>query len=1320
MKKLFVLLILSMILNVQAGKNLTPVLCLASKDTRIQGLDSIDPKALAAYREKGYDLHLDYYQDITEKDLMKYKIVVGMLTQLHRGTVPISSKLAAALDRYLKSGGGFILIPAPSYYGAEDFVLRLNPVLKKYGCKLLSEIPRDPSSEKTVVRVLGYRYLKTTNLKKHPVTKGIKELWLPLDFANSYLRTHTMGISPEWESVVNGEFTTITYPFNKLSRNIKEPGTHRSEPPFLAVRKVGRGRIAVFTTASRYFIFDAYHWAHGSGFVMNNGGLKLMTNLFKYVSANTPEPKEKPEQKNLVEKVDILGNVPICQNKNKWLEIAMNKFQPADTQVKYYIDCGAQSDLPYSKLRAYGYLDVPHDNWLIRWAWSDIFHATAANSRAFDRKKLTYRFDDLNPNKNYSLGIMLWGYQEEGSRAVKINMKGRSVTLPMPRFKQSQGPRFTVLDIPRTAFKDNSLSITFSRAEEGKGNFSSVCELWLYESGKAKKMTAEELVSKFESPSAGTETLVKDFEYFNGLIGAKSNYSTGKNTVAEMCAAARQSGYSFLVFNDELSKMDMNKYHRLLADCRKASNKDFTAMAGISFTSKYGKKNKRSVRPQSMGEISAYVFTQPLTALPDKKSLANPYSLYWRFFGGELSNGKKNAPSLLHPGENDISPFFQRFWRGIDVLNFDQSGRIYDNSEILYKDLLASGYGPYPRVSGDYRSVEDIKKAAKTKAWQNTILAWNRDILPVFNYSSNISNGPKIKRCQYSFDYLTGGEIGGGILFSNYARLNLDLLAEHSSPITEISLYKSNHLVRRWYPKQQKVELSESILISGQREMLLEIKAADGTRALTGRFQTQDRQFLSGMCGDNQNSICSFTRPPSKFVLDEREIYLQHSYWHTGEAAGQFGFLRDSRDLVPRIIETGIIQPCKRVRPCPEIVFKNGKTENHTFSEMRIVAASRDYNIINYARDLDKDAFKTDTNIISYRPRVNGSTVSIIELKMTAKRDIPAKEIKSLRILAAALMPSFPALWEFTYIDSKNKMVSGKFSELKKPTKSSKLKPGSPIMAWPSDVANMVIIPLDNTPYTLNIDMLNGVWNGRERFQLKLAKRGFKKGEMLKTRILLMLYSGKVKTDTDLLEIATDFKEAAQVSLLSGKMKNNIYENRIQGENYAANGKIKMLRKNKMPLAFRLDGINPNWTCATAQGNSFKIAESYGKVLRTVLKPVDSSFTLGNPIIADNKDLLLEWGGKHLDGIRFFAHNPTKQAINVMVKSNPAFKTIPETFAQIKLNAGQSAWFWMGKFGGITESPEKQVVKSVYSANINTVYLNNKQKIILNKQEMEK
>ena len=310
------------------------------------------------------------------------------------------------------------------------------------------------------------------------------------------------------------------------------------------------------------------------------------------------------------------------------------------------------------------------------------------------------------------------------------------------------------------------------------------------------------------------------------------------------------------------------------------------------------------------------------------------------------------------------------------------------------------------------------------------------------------------------------------------------------------------------------------------------------------------------------------------------------------------------------------------VRPCPVLTFKDGSNENHTYSEMRIVAAGRDYNLINYSRDLAGDAFKTNTNIISYRPVTNGSTASVIELEMTAKRDIAANEIRTLRIFAVALMPSFPALWKYSYVNAEDKIITGEFAELKKTTRTSNLKPGSPIMAWPNDVANLLIVPLDKTAYELDIDNLHGVWNGRERFQLKLGSRAFKKGDKIKTRILVMLYSGKVKRAADLLEIAANFKDSCSVALTCGKLENGIYENRIAAENYGASGTVKMLRKNKMPLPFRLAGVNPNWSCAVEQNAEFKLAEAHGKVLRTVLNPADSSFALGNPLVSDNKELI--------------------------------------------------------------------------------------------------
>ena len=64
----------------------TPVLCLAARDAKGQGLTYIEANALAAYREQGFDLQFDCYEEVSAEKLLRYPVVVGMLSQLHQGT----------------------------------------------------------------------------------------------------------------------------------------------------------------------------------------------------------------------------------------------------------------------------------------------------------------------------------------------------------------------------------------------------------------------------------------------------------------------------------------------------------------------------------------------------------------------------------------------------------------------------------------------------------------------------------------------------------------------------------------------------------------------------------------------------------------------------------------------------------------------------------------------------------------------------------------------------------------------------------------------------------------------------------------------------------------------------------------------------------------------------------------------------------------------------------------------------------------------------------------------------------------------------------
>jgi hypothetical protein len=92
--------------------------------------------------------------------------------------------------------------------------------------------------------------------------------------------------------------------------------------------------------------------------------------------------------------------------------------------------------------------------------------------------------------------------------------------------------------------------------------------------------------AEFGAPSAGVR----------GIIGAHSNYSDGKGSVAEYVAAAKAAGLSYIVFTDPLELLSETKLAALKADCARASSDDFYACPGVEFSDSLG------VRWASWGE----------------------------------------------------------------------------------------------------------------------------------------------------------------------------------------------------------------------------------------------------------------------------------------------------------------------------------------------------------------------------------------------------------------------------------------------------------------------------------------------------------------------------------------------------------------------------------------------------------------------------------------------------------------------------------------------------------------------------------------------
>ncbi|MDD3155762.1 MAG: hypothetical protein PHS41_12940, partial [Victivallaceae bacterium] len=1065
-----------------------------------------------------------------------------------------------------------MLIPGPSYYAPDDFERQVNPFLTPYGVNVKNDIPMDsnPANLLKQVRALEYRYLKTANLKKdHPVTQGIPFLYLPLDFSYNYLRTYTMTKpSAEWTILAAGEPTCGSFQCKSVASGTPVPGVWAGEPPFLAVRPVGKGFLALFTTASRYFLYDACHWAFGEGFVLKEGnGLRLMTQLFEYVSQHRMElPPSAPIVRKVAQTPNVIGNIPVLQDRDGWRKYILDTHIPAGYGVRYYRNAGGLTDAEYSAKNGFGLLPEPDGSWVVRRTWMDIFHPTAASGRACDRKSFRYSFNRLDDTKMHRLGLLVWSTQKEGARDLEvswINADGKEhvlKTLPLPRYDLRQGPRLEWIEIPAAAVRDGQLTLDFRRGAGGTGDFTLLSELWLLEEG-APATTAAELAARYDNPAFGIALQPENRVWRRGLIGAR----TGSATTAELAKAARESKLDFLAFTEDFQKLSPEAFTRLADECRKAEDASLQLLPGIVLTAEEG-GSLRKDRPQRHSSITAY-FAGPIRKLPVPAELENPHELFWKFFGGEYAGGTRTVANLKKPVSGKLSPYFQRFWRGMDL---NETGALK-----LYGQLTADGYGPQPRFSGELHTAEDIRRAAASLRVELPTPPGEKPWL--FLYASCVSTGPEFRQVSFSSDLMRDGEPGNGDVFRKSLWVNAALAVESRSPIKEISLWDGTRLLRRFRPNQTSVTLDESVRIDRQASLYWVVRAEDGSFAVTGSYSFIDERMRGNMCADNQNSICSVSRAPEAFVRDERELYLQHSYWHTGEAQGQLGVMRDARNLTPRVIETGIVQLCKYVQPMPLIEFADNREENHINSRMSIAFGSGEGNRIRYEFTMPDAAFQSSADLTAFRPSPDGDTSVLVELTVRAERDIAANSVRSLRLFSFGLMPSFPANWHYRVETAPGRFDDGMLSGTAKPI-TLPLATFGAVALTPNNLAEPVLLSLNKEPLEVRLDNVQ-FWNCRERLSVMLPETSWSKGETRKFTFVMQLVQSSVDSAKMLAALKSERLERGRAvsEVNAGMLKDSKFVIDFAAENGTAAWRHSGWR-GRDPLPIRIAGLNPNWS----------------------------------------------------------------------------------------------------------------------------------------------
>lgn len=253
------------------------------------------------YKENGIYASLIPLEDFVARDikpdrlyneLKKYNAI--MLSPDGEASYHITPELVRraqnvgeALSKYVSEGGGLVIQPRPVRYPNDDEEKYWNIVYKAFDLELLHEgvLDKKSLSQNEIKPNLKADFFTTSNIKQHPVSTGITQLVLPLRSFYPNAGTPAVKYGPEWQIVIGGEATAKSYisdPVQNILSTEKE-GYYKSEPPVIAVRQFGKGRIVTVGIDKIHTGMNYLNpfWAN---IVENSGSMKVMAQAVKWIT----------------------------------------------------------------------------------------------------------------------------------------------------------------------------------------------------------------------------------------------------------------------------------------------------------------------------------------------------------------------------------------------------------------------------------------------------------------------------------------------------------------------------------------------------------------------------------------------------------------------------------------------------------------------------------------------------------------------------------------------------------------------------------------------------------------------------------------------------------------------------------------------------------------------------------------------------------------------------------------------------------------------------------------------------------------------------
>lgn len=747
----------------------------------------------------------------------------------------------------------------------------------------------------------------------------------------------------------------------------------------------------------------------------------------------------------------------------------------------------------------------------------------------------------------------------------------------------------------------------------------------------------------------------KVFEHskpYPGIIGVYTNFSGGKYTVADFVKKAKTLGLKFLIFTDKIK--DKKAFEGLKKQCAENTSEKFIAIPGVQF----------EVVPKNWGTAGDKGIAGNINVWPPSGGTS--------FIMALLNAGNNGIYAALEPKKAPIPPYNHGGFNSLEILSYKDKNLITRDIDLFEKLSSTPGFNLLPIVSYRINNPNELDWVVKHgfKLYLFSPSLSKIQYMPQQSYVNGfVSDGPVIQKLWATQFMADPWEVY--ILWKNGEIIKIHIKVSDKVNLTKIELISGRKIIRCFYPDKKTFKTVVSYPIAQEGSLYLKVKDAQGHWAISTPIPTRNWTYWNHVGSDRMND---YHNPilPDKYgglIYPNGKIYGNGGLVTFGYGWGnylRFYLPVPSYAYAPQGYETGQISSgLGNLQTYPVIYGKNTNELSDVLLHRSNPLSTQDVTIEKeVGKYVEKNGKRVPAEYVNsntqdtiFRYTYNyGYIILLVKEKVKILKKINLENKKGLNIVLLDVSYNGGNTFKYlSYVEpgKKLKTVPMDFLHLKQPLMGQIGKGGYAVL-WPDPYGLVGVYSLDK-----NFEF--EVHNGQLMLGMNLKNKTLKPGTVFTGKFIVYEEgSGQGPQLTAKFSSLWGLNKNSQTpaytpQVLSGKLKVGHYIVKLEADNGGT--KIKFRNKNyNLPnniLPISISGINSNWSAGAVdeKNMNFYPGGVYdGKLYLGLENWIGKTFFVGNPIICNNPNVIIEITKMSDKKIVFLVHNPTIGKVSIILK----------------------------------------------------------------------